>query len=329
MNWKHSSAALTMFQDKKILIVTPARLGDTLLCTPAIHYLKHHYPSLQIDVLAFSELSAQTLKNNPDIHKIFVLSNSDIVNQYDFAINIHGEPYLNVPLDALKLKIYNLPPIDYTRHQAEFALEFVRNLSPEHFDITERRYRLFPDDQDRDYIKKTLINNKVDVEKDILIGCQIGCHSVAKKKWAIFRKKLHHPKVWPFKYFLELTKRLQAYNPRIRLILTGSKSEKILGTRLIKKVPGVISFIDKTNILQLRSLIDELDLLISPDTGVMHVACSADIPMIALFGPTNLSRTGPYPKLKDVRIIQAQNMEDISVDSVFNAAIQKISHRLQ
>ena len=62
-----------MFNDKPILIITPERLGDTLLCTPAIHYLKANYPSLNIDVYAFSELSAQTLKNNPDIRNIIML----------------------------------------------------------------------------------------------------------------------------------------------------------------------------------------------------------------------------------------------------------------
>ncbi|HEV2614115.1 MAG TPA: glycosyltransferase family 9 protein [Gammaproteobacteria bacterium] len=318
-----------MFRDKKVLIVTPERLGDTLLCTPAIHYLKANYPSVQIDVLAFSELSAQTLKNNPDIHQVFVHPQNTIENKYDFALNIHGENYLNAPLDAMKLKTYNLPEIDYSRPQAEFALEFVQSLTPEKFEITERHYRLFPDNQDREYIQKILRDNKVDFEKDILVGCQIGCHSIAQKKWAIFRKKLTHPKVWPFEYFLELAERLYKYNPHIRLVLTGSESEKVLGNRLIKKVPSTISFIDKTNILQLRALIDEMDLFISPDTGVMHVACSADIPMIALFGPTNLQRTGPYPTLKDLQVIQAKHMDDISVDSVFNAVIQKLSHHLQ
>ena len=318
-----------MFNDKPILIITPERLGDTLLCTPAIHYLKSNYPNLNIDVYAFSELSAQTLKNNPDIRKIILLNQNFNPDNYAFALNIHGESYLTKPFEKINLKIYNLPPIDYARPQAEFALEFVRDLTPERFDIKERHYRLFPDQADRKYIKDLLIQNDVDFDNDILVGCQIGCHSIAHKKWAIFRKNLSHPKTWPFEYYLELAQRLYAHNPHIRLVLTGSQNEKVLGNRLCKKVPSAINLIDKTNILQLRALIDAMDLFLSPDTGVMHVACSADIPMIALFGPTNLARTGPYPTLKDLTVLQEKNMEDISVDRVYNAVLEKISHHLQ
>jgi len=318
-----------MFNDKPILIITPERLGDTLLCTPAIHYLKSHYPNLSIDVYAFSELSAQTLKNNPDIRKIILLNQSIDPDNYAFAVNIHGENYLTKPFEKIPLKIYNLPTIDYSRPQAEFALEFVRDLTSERFEIKERHYRLFPDQADRIYIKDLLNQNNVDFDNDILVGCQIGCHSIAHKKWAIFRKNLSHPKTWPFEYYFELAQRLYAHNPHIRLILTGSQNEKVLGNRLCKKVTNAINLIDKTNILQLRALIDAMDLFLSPDTGVMHVACSADIPMIALFGPTNLARTGPYPKLKDLTVLQEKNMEDISVDRVYNAVLEKISHHLQ
>lgn len=313
-----------MFHNKKVLLVTPERLGDTLICTPAIHYLKSHYPSLQMDVLAFSELSAATLKNNPDIHHIFLLSDNIDFKQYDFALNIHGGSNLNVPLEQANLKVYTLPPIDYTRPQAEYALEFVKSLSPEQFEITHRHYRLFPDEEDRQYVKNLLASNGVDFHKDILIGCQLGCHGIAKKKGIFFRKKFTHDKVWPFDYFVELAKQFSAYNPHIRLVLTGSKSEIVLGDKFIKKIPTAISLIEKTNVLQLRALMDEMDLFITPDTGVMHVVCSADIPMVALFGPTNIARTGPYPALKDLTILRAKTMKKISVKMVFNTVIEKL-----
>ncbi len=317
-----------MFNDKPILVITPERLGDALLCTPAIHYLKLNYPHLIIDAFAYSELSAQTLQNNPDIRHIYIDTKKINLNNYEMVLNIHGEPHLADPFKNTSTKVYDLPPIDYSRPQAEFALEFVRDLTQERFEIKERHYRLFPDQSDRNYIKELLHQNNVDEENDILVGCQIGCHSIAHKKWAIFRKKLTHPKIWPFEYFLELAERLYKHNSHIRLVLTGSQNEKILGNRLCKKIPNAINLIDKTNILQLRALIDAMDLFISPDTGVMHVACSADIPMIALFGPTNLARTGPYPDLKDLTVIQEKNMNDISVDRVYNAVLEKLSHHL-
>jgi heptosyltransferase-2 len=318
----------TMLASKGILVIIPERLGDALMCTPAIRYLKQHHPSLKIGALALSELSCATLKNNPDIDRTYLSPNGEILKKlsdyYDLVINVNDRSNALEYVRDLNIPAYHLPPADPQMHQAEQILQFVQGLAPSHPEITERRYRLFSDEKDAAHIEAMLREQKVDFENDALIGCQIGCHGIAKKRFAIF-KKMTHPKVWPLEYIIELGQRLQHHDSRLRLVITGSKTERSLGKKLIRQVPGAINLIDKTSVTQLKALMHYLRLFITPDTGLLHVACSSPVPLIALFGPTNLTRTGPYPEVSHLTLLQANSMLEISVDQVFDAVLKELS----
>jgi ADP-heptose:LPS heptosyltransferase len=317
-----------MFANKKIIMITPERLGDTLMCTPTIHYVKHHFPSVQIDIIALSELSAEVLKNNPDIHRVFVLPSLKMFKhlepQYDMAVNIHDEPLGREYIKILNIPAKHLPPVNPNMHQAEQALRFVQDIIPEHPEILERNYRIFPDTEDSAHIERLLETHHIDFKKDILIGFHIGCHSLAKKRFALF-KKMTHPKIWPLENFIKLGHKLYKENPHIKIVITGSNSEKKLGKKLTKLLPNIVNLIDQTTVPQLYVLLKHLKAFVTPDTGLMHVACSSEVPLIALFGPTSLKRTGPYPDLKDLTLLQAPTMEEITVDEVFRAVMRKIS----
>ena len=313
-----------MWRNKKIVMITPERLGDTLMCTPAIRYFKHHYPELEIDIIALSELSAQVLKNNPDIRQVFILPSQKTLKNlelnYDYAINIHDGPLAREYIQMLNIPAKHIPPENFNIHQAEQALLFIQSLLPNQPEILERSYRIFPDTEDTAHIEQILEAHHIDFKKTILIGLHIGCHSIAKKNFA-FLKKLTHPKIWPFESIVEFAQKLYQENPAVKIIITGSRSEKNLGEKLVKLSPNIINFIDKTTVPQLCALMRYLKVFVTPDTGLMHVACSTDVPLIALFGPTQLQRTGPYPESSHLSILQASTMAEITADKVFQAVM--------
>jgi len=322
-----------MWEHKKIVMITPERLGDTLMCTPAIRYLKYYCPTLEIDIIALSELSKEVLKNNPDIRQIFVLPSQKTLKNldlnYDYAINIHDGPLAREYIQMLDIPAKHIPPENSKIHQAEQALLFIQNLLPNYPEIIERRYQLFPDTEDTAHIEQLLEAHHIDFKKDILIGLHIGCHSIAKKNF-VFLKKLTHPKIWPFESIVELAQKFYQKNPQLKIIITGSRSEKTLGKKLTRLTPNVINLIDKTSVSQLTVLMNHLKAFISPDTGLMHVACSTDVPLIALFGPTHLNRTGPYPESSPhITILQAPTMAEITPDKVFQVAINVINSQNQ
>jgi ADP-heptose:LPS heptosyltransferase len=183
-----------MFSQKKVVMITPERLGDTLMCTPAIHYLKSQCPEIEIHVIALSDLSAEVLQNNPAIHKIYILPSYKFIRSlkdyFDFGINIHYGKVVQNYMELIKsfsIPIFEIPKVKPLFHQAEQCLEFMQSIVSENPEISERSYKLYPDDKDKKHIEALFNVKKIDPKKDILIGCQIGCHSLAKKR-IFFRK---------------------------------------------------------------------------------------------------------------------------------------------
>ena len=312
------------FTDKKILMVFPERLGDTLMTTPALHYLKYYYPSCQIDALCLSDLSAETLKNNPDINELFLHKKNSDNTLYHYGINIHDDPTNRITRDIFaefNIQPFNIPDPDATLHQTEQALLFMQRVLPDNPPIlnAHRHYQIYPDYDDFEFIKNLLKTHDIN-SNTILIACHLGCHSIAKRGYKLWRKP-QHPKVWPLEFVIELTKKINTTHPHIRFIITGSKSEEVLGKKLMKQCPDNINLINKVSVLQLSALMQKyLKLFITPDTGVMHLACASQVPLLALFGPTSLKRTSPYPECNThySHLLQAPKMSDISVDTVYN-----------
>jgi lipopolysaccharide heptosyltransferase I len=98
------------------------------------------------------------------------------------------------------------------------------------------------------------------------------------------------PKEWP--YFKELTEKL------IAELSKSNTNIRIAWCSDIKlKVPdGILDFTGgKISLRELLPFIAQAKLVISNDSGPMHMAAAAQVPLIALFGPTDPKLVGPYP----------------------------------
>ena len=69
----------------------------------------------------------------------------------------------------LNIPAMHIPAEDFNIHQAEQALKFIQSLLPDHPEILDRRYQLFPDTEDTAHIEQLLEAHHVDFKKDILI----------------------------------------------------------------------------------------------------------------------------------------------------------------
>ena len=107
-----------------------------------------------------------------------------------------------------------------------------------------------------------------------------------------------------------------------RLVLTGSKSEKKLAAKFMRRAPTAVDLVDRTTVLQLAALNRYLALFVSSDTGALHVACATDVGVIALFGPTPAVYTGPYPPRPTHRLLQAPTIDGITVDQVLATILE-------
>ncbi|MFT3929021.1 MAG: glycosyltransferase family 9 protein [Spongiibacteraceae bacterium] len=307
-----------MFDYTSVIAILPERLGDSLFHTPSLRTIKLLRPQIKLGVVALSPLCAEVLRNNPYIDAVYVLPNeretARLATNYDVTLLLHTHAAARKYADWLGLETIAINSPASPRHWSRHSLEFTCSLLGADPQSVDAGYDLSPDPTNFTAIDRLLAESGASAD-DILIGCHIGCHSIAKRGLKFWRS-LTHPKVWPFENFVALEKKLRAINPRIRFVLTGSQGEKQLGNKFIKRAPHSINLIDKTSVLDLAALMDSLALFITSDTGAMHVACAREVGVIALWGPTDLNVTGPYPMRDNYRILQKQSLTDLSVDEV-------------
>ena len=136
---------------------------------------------------------------------------------------------------------------------------------------------------------------------------------------------------WPVEYFNKLAALILNFDPKVIIGLTGTNNEKYL-LKGIDSHDSIIDFFGKFNIEELPYFIKQSDLLITNDTGILHLAIAVGTPTISLFGASKRSDTGPYQDLYKHQVIEKSsfqfnkkrkkindaNMRNISIEEVFD-----------
>lgn len=102
-------------------------------------------------------------------------------------------------------------------------------------------------------------------------------------------------RMWRESHWVELCKHLLE-DPEIELVFPGVKSELPRVQSLMKKLnepSRVFNLAGKSTLLQLLKLLQDSDLVISVDSGIMHLAAWAEVPLVGLFGPETPSLYAP------------------------------------
>ncbi|HEY2120245.1 MAG TPA: glycosyltransferase family 9 protein [Candidatus Acidoferrum sp.] len=102
-------------------------------------------------------------------------------------------------------------------------------------------------------------------------------------------------KQWPSDRWLRLI--AEFLKDGLSVVLTGSSSDKSLNEELIKDIPDggferVIN-VAGSSLSETASLLAGARLVVSVDTGIMHIASALNLPLVAIHGPTSSKRWGP------------------------------------
>jgi heptosyltransferase-2 len=101
-------------------------------------------------------------------------------------------------------------------------------------------------------------------------------------------------KCWHPDRFAELGRRLSEKWKATALIF-GREEERGMADKILKNLGGGgVDFTGKTRLLQLAALLERCRLLVTNDTGTMHVASAVGTPVVAIFGSTDPVATGPW-----------------------------------
>ena len=272
-----------------ILVMSNTAIGDTLFSTPAIRSIKEKYPQKKIVVL-LNPINYQLFKNNPYIDKVVLyrgkwkdffrvvfqlrrlgvnltfIMHSNEPQATPMAYCIGSKYIIKIPNDSNEFNFlhYNQPV------SAESGEHFIdRRLKQlEYIGIHERRnYKMdiFPDPEWYSTINSLLGGCY------IYIGFQMGA-STKSRMWFIDK-------------WIDLAEKLLSQNKKWCIVLTGSKSDQFLSYSLWSKVrhnDRVIDCAGRLDIGPAAALIDKLDLLVTLDTGPLHIAAAMNTPTVAI-----------------------------------------------
>lgn len=146
-------------------------------------------------------------------------------------------------------------------------------------------------------------------------------------------------KLWPAARFAELADRM-VRDLGAGVVFTGAPEDRPLIEAIIARMSApALNLAGRTTLKSLAAVYERTDLVVSTDTGPMHLAAAAGAPVVALFGPTAPWRTGPYgPGHRIVRVPMACSpcfkrhcpttacMDAITVDNVL-AEVGKVLKR--
>jgi lipopolysaccharide heptosyltransferase II len=109
-------------------------------------------------------------------------------------------------------------------------------------------------------------------------------------------------KRWPVAHFQKLGGLLAARFPDLHFGVIGGPDEAGLAESIVRTLPAgrAENFAGKTSLGEIAELIRGAAVLVTNDTGPMHIAVAVKTPLVALFGPTDPLRTGPYRQLGQV-----------------------------
>lgn len=151
-------------------------------------------------------------------------------------------------------------------------------------------------------------------------------------------------KRWPVEYFAEWVRLFAKKFPETRFAILGGKDDHVLGKIISEAAPErCLNLCGETSLLEMIEWIRLCKLMVTNDTGPMHVAAALNVPLVALFGPTAPQRTGPYGQLQNVLQIQLpcepcfkrlckwknaiECLKAISPAAVFEFALKKLDSR--
>lgn len=101
-------------------------------------------------------------------------------------------------------------------------------------------------------------------------------------------------KQWPADYFAAAISQISAESG-LPVVLTGMAEERPIAARVVAAAAGrIANLAGRTSLQEMIALIDGARAVLMHDSGPMHLATALNKPLVAIYGPTNPARTGPF-----------------------------------
>ena len=292
----------------KILILKPSSLGDVVHGIPVLRMLKKHIPQSEIYWWISTGLSS-LLEGDPDLAGIVPFDRQRWTTLRFWReaardVRTLRERHFDWVIDLQSLARSAIFAW-LARGRHTIGLADYREGAPVLYDVAVPRPS--PGTHAVDWYLEVLKELRVPVRWDFeWMPVRHDVRANLETKWPIRRGQwiLFQPgarwlnKRWPVEHFGKLAQILVSRHPDLRIGILGSAQEADLAEAVGEYAPGAcLSLAGKTSLREMVEWIRASRLLVTNDTGPMHIAAALGKPIVSLFGPTNPHRTGPYGQI--------------------------------
>ena len=263
----------------KVLFITSTRIGDAVLSTSILNYLKNRFPHCSL-YIATGKTAALLFKNFKNVKKIFILEKKffkihwlelwsrTFFNKWDIVIDLRGS-IISYFLFNKKKYVYKSINKNIHRLDELAILMETKHLPLPWIPVLKKDMKKIS----KDFLK---------LKNSIAIG--------ASANWPA--------KIWPSKNFVKLIHMFfkeKQFGKKKSIVFFGSSKDlknikKI--TKHLKKFK-VKNFCGKLNLIEVAAHLKKCKIFIGNDSGLMHIASASGIPTLGLFGPSLESRYAP------------------------------------
>jgi ADP-heptose:LPS heptosyltransferase len=326
---------------EKILAVRVGRVGDTVMMTPALTALIQYYPDAEITLL-LSPVGKLLLQDfHPNVKDVWTWNRSGIfkpisdknlilkklkISQFDKIICFDTSPRIGALFDNVDTEFHQYKGDKVLKHCAKAYLDFLANVCDKPVIDT---FNYLPVEQTaRDETDAELEKHGISPDDTVLM---IHPTFSGYSPYGIRKRQAKLRKLWSPDNYGELIKRV--------IRLTGTNGNNIKAMMVL--LPDELSYGEKivrhsdNNVLLLRSestferykaMIQRADVLLTPDSGPMHMASALGTKIVAFFSMKDPGDCGPYMSPEKFIILRSENTPNpelginaIDIDTVFDA----------
>lgn len=262
----------------RILIIKPSSLGDVVHALPTVNLIRKKFADAHISWLINAELSP-LLKKCPVINDCIEFHRRDSGKWLPLLRQLRRQRF-DLVVDLQGLLRSGLFAFTTGAHR-RIGLSDAREGSRFFYTETVQVPRLHAVDR---YL---LAAKHLGCEGAIEFPLGLDERAPSRSLIAVNSSARWNTKIWGDDKFAALIRQL----PADRIVLTGSASE---ASRIEKIAQGRRNLAGKTDLLELADLYRQCAVLITNDSGPMHLAAAVGTPVVAVFGPTDPLLTGPY-----------------------------------
>ena len=274
-----------MQETLKILVVRFSSIGDIVLTTPVVRMLKKQL-NAQVHYLTKSSY-VSLLKNNPYIDSVYQIENSisEVIadlkkEKYDYVIDLHS----NLRTQILKFRL-GMPAKSFNKLNMEkfmltnFKLDNMPKIHiVDRYLETVKHLGVKNDNQGLDFFLSA--NDKLDI-------------SIFPKNYIVFViGGQHATKILPNEKIISIIKKVNK-----PVLLVGGPEDAHRGEEIAKACDKVVNTCGKYSILHSASLVQQATMVITHDTGMMHIAAAFNKKIYSVWGNT-VPEFGMYPYLE-------------------------------